>query len=50
MYLFSIHSIDESFLDDSQIGIKKELTVNRKAFEEKRIKEYLGFAKELRAL
>ena len=50
MYLFSIHSIDESFLDDSQIGVKKELTVNRKAFEEKRIKEYLGFAKELRAL
>jgi DNA-binding HxlR family transcriptional regulator len=50
MYLFSIHSIDESILDDSQINIKKALINDRKLFEAKRIKEYLDFAKELRAL
>lgn len=50
MYLFSIHSINESVLDESQLNIKATLMRNRKAFEKKRIKEYLEFAKDLRGL
>lgn len=50
MYLFSIHTIDESILDESQVAIKVALIGNRKAFEAKRIEEYLDYAKELRAL
>ena len=50
MYLFSIHTIDESILDESQVAVKVALIGNRKAFEAKRIEEYLDFAKELRAL
>jgi len=50
MYLFSIHTIDESILDESQAAIKVALIGNRKAFEAKRIEEYLDYAKELRAL
>ena len=50
MYLFSIRSIDESVLDDSQIAIKNALITNRGAFEEEKIKQYLDFSKELRAL
>jgi len=50
MYLFSIHSIEESILDDSQITVKNALINNRQTFEAKRIKEYFVFAEELRAL
>ena len=50
MYLFSIYSIEESVLDDSQIAIKNALITNRGAFEEEKIKQYLDFSKELRAL
>jgi len=50
MYLFSIRSIDESVLDDSQIAIKNVLITNRGAFEEEKIKQYLDFSEELRAL
>jgi|TARA_B110000240_G_C13332594_1_gene381930 DNA-binding HxlR family transcriptional regulator len=50
MYLFSIHSIDESILDESQIDIKISLTNERKIFEEKRLEEYINFVKALRAL
>ena len=50
MYLFSIQSIEESILDDSQITIKNALMSDRHAFEAKRIEEYLVFAKELRML
>ena len=50
MYLFSVHTIDESILDESQAAIKVALIGNRKAFEAKRIEEYLDYAKELRAL
>ena len=50
MYLFSIHSIDESILDESQIAIKISLTNERKIFEEKRLEEYINFVKVLRAL
>ena len=48
MYLFSIQSIEESILDDSQITIRNALMSDRHAFEAKRIEEYLVFAKELR--
>ena len=50
MYLFSIHSIEESVLDDSQIALKNRLTANRDHFEEEIIKQYLDFSEELRAL
>ena len=50
MYLFSIHSIDESVLDDSQIAIKNGLTTNRDLFEKEKIKQCLDFSEELRAL
>tara|TARA_B100000768_G_scaffold130963_1_gene121655 strand:+ start:384 stop:824 length:441 start_codon:yes stop_codon:yes gene_type:complete len=50
MYLFSIYSIDESVLDESQIAIKAAITHNPQIFKEKKIEEYLKFAKELRAL
>ena len=50
MYLFSIQSIEESILDDSQITIKNALISDHKLFQEKRIEEYLVFAEELRAL
>ena len=50
MYLFSIHSIDESVLDDSQIAIKNALTTNRDLFEKEKIKQCLDFSEELRAL
>ena len=50
MYLFSIHSIDESVLDDSQIAIKNALITNRDPFKEEKIKQYLDFSEELRAL
>ena len=50
MYLFSIHSIDESVLDDSQIAIKNALITNRDLSEEQIIKQYLEFSEELRAL
>jgi DNA-binding HxlR family transcriptional regulator len=50
MYLFSIHSIDESVLDDSQIAVKNALITNRDLFKEEKIKQYLVFSKELIAL
>jgi DNA-binding HxlR family transcriptional regulator len=50
MYLFSIHSIDESVLDESQIAIKSAITSNPKIFKEEKIKGYLKFVKGLKAL
>ena len=50
MYLFSIYSIDDSVLDDSQIAIKNGLTTNRDLFEKEKIKQCLDFSEELRAL
>ena len=50
MYLFSIHSIDESVLDESQIAIKSAITSSPKIFKEEKIKGYLKFVKELKAL
>lgn len=48
MYMFSIHSIEETLLNDDQKKIKKELLENRLPFEEKRKKQYLKFVKELK--
>ena len=47
LYLFSIDSIDESMLDESQIYIKSQVRENRNLFEEKRKSEYLAFLEEL---
>jgi DNA-binding HxlR family transcriptional regulator len=50
LYLFSIESIDESILDESQMDIKSQISENRNLFEEKRKAEYLAFIKELSEL
>lgn len=50
LYLFSIDSIDESMLDESQIYIKSQVRENRNLFEEKRKSEYLAFLEELSEL
>ena len=49
LYLFSIESIDESVLNESQIQIKQAITSDRNVFEETRKKEYLKFVQELRS-
>lgn len=47
LYLFSIESIDEQFLNESQINIKHQITSDSALFEENRKKEYLAFRGEL---
>jgi DNA-binding HxlR family transcriptional regulator len=48
LYLFSIHSIDESVLNASQIEIKTQILSDRKGFERRRKKEYLEFIETLK--
>jgi len=48
LYLFSIHSIDEAVLNESQMGIKKEVLTDHKGFEKQRKKEYLEFVETLK--
>ena len=48
MYLFSIQTIDESVLDESQINIKKQALSNRQLFEETKINEYNKFSNQLK--
>lgn len=48
LYLFSIHSIDESILDESQKSIKKQIISNRSLFEETRKSEYISFVSSLK--
>ena len=48
LYLFSIHSIVEAVLNESQMGIKKEVLTDRKGFEKQRKKEYLEFVETLK--
>jgi DNA-binding HxlR family transcriptional regulator len=48
LYLFSIHSIDESDLNESQILIKEEILKDRKSFETRIKKEYLKFTQTLK--
>ena len=43
LYLFSIHSIKESVLNESQMAIKKQVLSDHKGFEAKRKNEYLEF-------
>ena len=50
LYLFSIESIDESVLNESQINIKNAITSDHHLFEEERKNEYLNFIKELKNL
>lgn len=50
LYLFSIESIDESVLNESQINIKNAITSDHYLFEEERKNEYLNFIKELKNL
>ena len=50
LYLFSIDSIDECMLDESQMNIKSQVKGNRNLFEEKRKSDYLAFIKELSEL
>jgi DNA-binding HxlR family transcriptional regulator len=50
LYIYSIESIDESVLDESQINIKSQICKNRILFEEKRKAEYLAFIEELSKL
>ena len=49
-YLFSIHSIDESVLNESQLMIKSEVLENRNRFEKERKESYLNFVNELKVL
>jgi len=49
LYLFSIDSIDESILNESQIQIKQAITSDRNLFEESRKKQYLKFVQELKS-
>ena len=48
LYLFSIQSIDENCLDDSQMRIKKQITSNRSLFGETRKSEYISFVMNLK--
>ena len=49
LYLFSIHSIDESELNESQINIKAGITADRIFFEKTKLEEYLEFLEELKS-
>ena len=48
LYLFSIHYIDESLLNESQLIIKKQIISNRVLFEETKRSEYIAFIEGLK--
>lgn len=48
MYMFSIQTIDESVLDESQINIKEQALSNRELFQETKVKEYITFSNQLK--
>ena len=48
LYLFSIDSIDESELNESQILIKKEILGDRLSFKNRVTEEYTNFVKGLK--
>ena len=48
LYLFSIRSIDESKLNESQMRIKKEILKNRESFQNRVTEDYLKFILELK--
>jgi DNA-binding HxlR family transcriptional regulator len=47
MYLFSIHTISEAILNESQLNIKRQVLKDRVRFQENAKKEYSTFIKEL---
>ena len=49
LYLFSIHSIDELELNESQINIKARITADRIFFEKTKLEEYLEFLEEFKS-
>ena len=48
LYLFSIDSINESELNESQIHIKKEILGDRLSFKNRVTEEYINFVEELK--
>ncbi len=48
LYLFSIDSINESELNESQIHIKKEILGDRLSFKNRVTEEYINFIEELK--
>lgn len=48
LYLFSIDSINESELNESQIHIKKEILGDRLSFKNRITEEYINFIEELK--
>jgi len=48
LYLFSIDSIDESELNESQILIKKEILGDRLSFKNRVTEEYINFVEGLK--
>ena len=48
LYLFSIYSIDESELNESQILIKKEILGDRLSFKNRVTEEYINFVEGLK--
>ena len=48
LYLFSIDSINESELNESQIHIKKEIRGDRLSFKNRVTEEYINFIEELK--
>ena len=48
MYLFSIDTIDESLLNDMQMGIKRQIKDDHLGFQKKKITEYLSFVEDLK--
>lgn len=47
MYIFSIDSIDEILLDESQLNIKRQILADRYKFEENTKINYASFLKDL---
>ncbi|MFT4673148.1 MAG: DNA-binding HxlR family transcriptional regulator [Patiriisocius sp.] len=47
MYLFSIHTISEAILNESQLNIKRQVLEDRVLFQENTTKEYGAFIKAL---
>jgi len=48
LYLFSIHSIDESKLNNSQMRINEEILKNPESFQNRVTEDYLKFILELK--
>jgi len=49
MYLFSIDLIDESILDEMQLDVKKQISSDKKLFQQQKISQYKAFVEDLRS-